>query len=351
MRPERSVRLTSGLARGARGATAILFALILLPAISSRGAAGTPQAAAASTYTAQSFLQELARLKTGLVSARKSPEVLSSLHQSLPATWPVDAGGRHFEVSTGRLASHLQRAEKDPASRDGQLDQAATYLDALAAETASISRETAANTDSAQAKLDAILARPEYARTRERTWRERLQDRINEIISEALSRILDRVGGQRSFGLALLWIGICGAAILIAFWIFRQWVGAARGQEMALAAAAVPVQSWQEWIFAAREAAERADYRLAIHCAYWAAIVRLQDLGSLAPDRSKTPREYLRALTKCKLLVPETLPAKEQALSALTSRLEKTWYGYQAATEADFRDSLNQLETLGCHLP
>jgi hypothetical protein len=35
----------------------------------------------------------------------------------------------------------------------------------------------------------------------------------------------------------------------------------------------------------------------------------------------------------------------------LTSRLEIIWYGYQIATEADFRDSLTQLETLGCHIP
>jgi hypothetical protein len=35
----------------------------------------------------------------------------------------------------------------------------------------------------------------------------------------------------------------------------------------------------------------------------------------------------------------------------LTDRLEKIWYGYQIATEADFRDSLAQLEALGCRLP
>ena len=120
---------------------------------------------------------------------------------------------------------------------------------------------------------------------------------------------------------------------------------------MALQSAAVPTRSWQEWVFAAREAAGRGDYRMAIHCSYWAGIARLQDLGALSPDRAKTPREYLRALTKAKLVLPETLATKQQALSLLTSRLEKIWYGYQIATEADFRDSLTQLEILGCHLP
>ena len=120
---------------------------------------------------------------------------------------------------------------------------------------------------------------------------------------------------------------------------------------MALQAAAVPSRSWQEWVFAAREAAGRADYRMAIHCAYWGGIARLQDLGALAPDRAKTPREYLRALHKAKLILPEALATRHLALSLLTSRLEKIWYGYQIATEADFHDSLTQLEILGCHLP
>ena len=99
------------------------------------------------------------------------------------------------------------------------------------------------------------------------------------------------------------------------------------------------------------EAAGRGDYRGAIHCAYWAGIARLQDLGALAPDRAKTPREYLGALGKSKTVQPESFATREQALSLLTVRLEKIWYGYHMATEADFRDSLNQLETLGCHLP
>jgi hypothetical protein len=120
---------------------------------------------------------------------------------------------------------------------------------------------------------------------------------------------------------------------------------------MALQAATVPSRSWQEWVFAAREAAGRGDYRMAIHCAYWAGIARLQDLGALAPDRAKTPREYLRALAKSKLVLPETAATRLQALSMLTSRLERIWYGYHIATETDFRDSLTQLETLGCRLP
>jgi hypothetical protein len=351
MRPERPDGIKSLSARSLQVLATILLALILFQAATARAADSAVQSSASPTYDTETFIQELARLKAELEDARKSTETLRSYRESLPKTWVVDGGSRHYDVSTDLLASRLVKAERQPELRSQQLDQARDYLNALAAETASLSGHPAPRTDSARAKLDAILARSAYAHTRQESWWEKLRARIGGIFLDALDRIFRRVGGQASLGYVLLWIGICAAAILIAYWIFRRWFRAARGEEMALQGVAVPSRSWQEWIFAAREAAGRGDYRLANHCAYWAGIARLQDLGALAPDRAKTPREYLHALTRSKLLLPETFATRQQALSMLTSRLEKIWYGYQVATEADFRDSLTQLETLGCHLP
>jgi hypothetical protein len=349
MRPERFGRASSHSARKVHVLAAILLALVAIQTGTARAVQSAPQSAAP-PYDAETFVEELGRLKAGLENARKSTETLRVYRESLPKAWAVDAGGRQYDVPTDLLVSRLLKAEKQPEFRGQQLDQARDYLVALAAETASLSGQPP-RADSARAKLDAILARSEYTHTRQESWWDKLRARIYEVIDEALACILRGVGGQASLGYALLWIGICAAAILIAYWIFRRWFRAARVEEMALQAAAVPSRSWQEWIFAAREAAGRGDYRMAIHCAYWAGIARLQELGALAPDRAKTPREYLRALTKSKLILPETLATRHQALSMLTSRLEKIWYGYQAAKEADFRDSLTQLETLGCHLP
>jgi hypothetical protein len=351
MRPERFDWVNSLSTRSLQVLAAILLALIVIQSGFARATEAAPQSSAGPIYDWQSFIQELDRLNIGLEIARKSPETLRAYRESLPKTWAVDAGGRRYNVPTDLLVSRLVKAERQPELRGQQLDQARDYLGALAAETASLSVQPPPRTDSARAKLDAILARSEYAHTRKQSWWEKLRARVSEILLNALVRILRRVGGQTSLGYALLWIGVCAGAILIAYWIFRRWFRMARVEEMALQSAAAPLRSWQEWVFAAREAAGRGDYRMAIHCAYWAGIARLQDLGSLAPDRAKTPREFLRALTKSKLILPETLATRHQALSLLTSRLEKIWYGYQIATESDFRDSLNQLETLGCHLP
>ena len=351
MRPELFDRVNSLSAWSLQALAATLFALMFLLSGAAQAAASAPQSPEDPTFDSQSFIKELERLKAGLESARKSTDALRSYRESLPKTWTVDAGGRHYDVPTELLVSRLVKGERQPKLRGQHLDQAREYLDALAAETASLSGQPPPHTDSARTKLDAILARSEFAHTRQEAWWEKIRARVNEILYNALVRILRGIGGQTSLGYALLWIGICAAAILIAYWVFRRWFRAARGEEMALQAAAVPSRSWQEWIFAAREAAGCNDYRMAVHCAYWAGIARLQDLGALAPDRAKTPREYLRALTKSKLILQEALATRHQVLSKLTARLEKIWYGYQIATEADFRDSLTQLETLGCHLP
>jgi hypothetical protein len=302
-------------------------------------------------YDSQTFIQKLGQLKAGLETARQSTETLRTYRESLPTSWTVNTGKRHFVVPTSLLVSQLVKAESQPEIRTIKVKEALDYLDALASETAAISALESTSTDAARAKLNAILLRPEYAHAMRESWWDKIRSRINEMLFDALRRIFSAVGSQGSLGYILLWIGVGSAAIFIAYSIFRRWIRSAKGEEMALQAAAVPLRSWQEWVYAARESAARADYRTAIHCAYWAGIARLQELGALSPDRSKTPREYLAALAKSKMIVPETLATRQQALHRLTSRLEKMWYGYQLATEDDFHDSLTQLETLGCRLP
>jgi len=332
----------------------VLVGILFVPAFFAnalaRPAERVSSPSTSTVYDSESFVRELARLRTELQATRKSPEALRAFRESIPRAWTVEDGGRRFDVSAGLLVSRLLTAEKSPEVRQLQLDRARDYLDALAGEAASLSGRPRSLPDSARAKLDAILARPEFAHARKRTWWEEFRARVEEALGNALGRILRSVGGQKSLGQALLWIAIFAAAILIAYWIFQRWFRTARTVEMTLQAASSPARSWQEWIFAAREAASKGDYRLAIHCAYWAGIARLQDAGALSPDRSKTPREYLRALGKSQLVMPDTQATRQQALFSLTSRLEKVWYGYQPATEADFHDSLSRLETLGCQL-
>ena len=337
--------------RTAEALAIVFLALTFIQAGAARETVRGEQTSTSPIYDAQSFPAELERLKGQLENAGKSTEALRAYREALPGAWAVESGGRRYDVPADLLVSRLVKAERQPEFRRQEVDQARDYLAALAAESAMLSGQPAPPTGSAQTKLNAILSRSEYSHTRQESWWDRLRARVNEVLYNALVRVLHRVGGQKSLGYVLLWVGVCATAILIAYWIFRRWFRLAKVEEMALQSETVPLRSWQEWVFAAREAAGRGDYRMAIHCAYWAGIARLQDVGALSHDRAKTPREYLRALVKTKLVEPEALATRQKALSQLTTGLEKIWYGYQIATETDFRDSLTQLEALGCHLP
>jgi hypothetical protein len=351
MRPDRAARPQLVAGRNFRGRVAIVLALPIFFAAFASRASAAPQSPSNPSYGSASFIQELNRLKTALDGAGKSDDALRAYRDALPKTWPVDADGRHLDVPTDPLSSRLGDAEKHPDLREQRLKEAREYLDSLAAEVSSLSGDPPPAPDSARPKLDAILARPEYAHVRQQSWYEKLRQRINDLLFRALVRLLRGAGGETNLGYVLLWIALAAAVVLIAYWVFRNWFRTARVAEMALSGAAVPARSWQEWVFAAREAAASGDYRLAIHCAYWAGIARLQDLGAVSPDRTKTPREYLRALAESKLVFVENPAMRREALERMTSRLEETWYGYHAASEADFRDSLAQLEILGCRLP
>jgi Domain of unknown function (DUF4129) len=97
------------------------------------------------------------------------------------------------------------------------------------------------------------------------------------------------------------------------------------------------------WAKEALAAAERGDYREAIHCAYWAAVVHLEGLGMLKGDRARTPRESLRLL--------DLHPKEQRLLQEFTGKFELVWYGYRAASAQDWSDARTHLEKMGCLTP
>jgi Domain of unknown function (DUF4129) len=109
-------------------------------------------------------------------------------------------------------------------------------------------------------------------------------------------------------------------------------------------------RSWREWLRSAREAANRGDFREAVHCAYWAGVGRLEEIGIIPRDRSKTPREFLRVVMESRATTLEQVKEPKTSLRTLTTLFERIWYAKQAAGPADYQESLRQLENLGCPL-
>jgi len=259
----------------------------------------------------------------------------------LPPAWEVETPERRYSISTSPLRAILT------SGRKSHNEEAGLWLDQLAGQLEGFAAVPSRSTASERAKIDRILARSEFGGAgRPSAW-ERFRERIRAWIANLLDKIFSFVASHPGSSHALFWIILAGAVGFLALLLIRLWSQDAQFLKLPAPNPAMhEMRTWEEWVVAARKAAEQGDSRQAIHCVYWAGIVRLQGAGALPVDRTRTPREYLG------LLAPsESLGAGGnlgEPLSDLTRKLERFWYARRAASHEDFRESLRHLAALGC---
>jgi hypothetical protein len=271
---------------------------------------------------------ELRRLSTGLDEGHGT-----QIAAQLPSIWAVEAGGHHYSIATRPLRNALESAGADPERARTWIANLELQLDSYA--TAPPAAPTAA------ARLQAILSRREFAGVKPPAPWELLWQAIVGWIYKALRDLLSFVGGDSTGGKVLFAIAAIAAIVFLEAWLLGLW-RKKRGTLSSAAQPPAPAWTWQRWAILAREAADRGDTRTAIHCCYWAAVVRLQDLRLLPADLTHTPREYLRLLPRRE--------CSHEPLAFLTAALERCWYANRPAAPNDLSQSLNHLEALGCRL-
>jgi Domain of unknown function (DUF4129) len=293
------------------------------------------------SLTLQQYISELDRCSAVLTASPVNAAALHELRLTLPASWMVTAGETRYSVRTEWLTGALAQIERNPGASGDVLAQTRLRLEAYR-ESAGAIETPVAPEDLAQsrARLNAILSTREFRGQRGPSWLDVLKARIWSWIIRQLERLLGRLGGSRTIGNIVAWTVILLACLLLLFWTVRFLMRAGSRSEMDLSGAVPVNRDWHRWLRDARAAAGRGDYRAAIHAAYWAAIVRMEETKSLPEDRSRTPRESLRLIQKESADYPP--------LVRLTERFELVWYGYRPATDADWSDAMQQLETLGC---
>ncbi|HEY6465386.1 MAG TPA: DUF4129 domain-containing protein, partial [Candidatus Acidoferrales bacterium] len=124
------------------------------------------------------------------------------------------------------------------------------------------------------------------------------------------------------------------------YWIYRTLSRRPNTDVGASTPAALETNDSREWVRDAVAAADSGDYREAVHCAYWAAVARLEELKFLRRDRSRTPRESLRLLS--------AHTDERTSLQKMTGHFELIWYGYRPASAADWSEAKLLLEKCGC---
>jgi hypothetical protein len=319
-------------------ATTLLFLTPLLV----RGAFGQSSATPANRpLTLQQYAAELDRCSAILNNHQSDPAAYRNLRATLPAEWTVADSGQTYTVSAGWLTSALVSLKTDTPANNPLLRETREKLAALRAAAENLEQPSpSSDLQQSRAKLDRILSAKEFQTGRGPSWLDLLRARVYDWIGRKIERLFGRLRHGRAIGNAIAWSLILLAALLLAFWAVRASLGAGKRTEMDLDPSSRPEGGWRDWLRNGRAAAERGDYRAAIHGAYWAGVMRLEDLQRLPQDRARTPREALRLIRR--------ESAEYAPLAQLTRRFELVWYGYREATETDWSDAMEQLEKLGC---
>ena len=331
----------------------IFISAFLAPTTGARPQESSPQSAspASNPLDATTFAAELRRIAGDINKNHSAAQQIAQIRASLPEQWEVVTSDGHYNISSKPLASFLERAQQDPAQRTTQIANAIRWLDHLAREADSYITSGSSNDSDARIALGQILGRREFSGLRAPSAADRLRneimDRILRIVMWFLSHMV-----RHSTTATIFYSLLLGALVLwLGFMLVRFWTRRAHLEELQAPQAVAFARSWQDWIRDAREASERGDFREAIHSTYWAGISYLEAVELIDPDRTRTPREYLRLLSKTDPQAAASLEKPRAALASLTTRLEQIWYGRRPASREDFLDSMQQIEGLGCQLP
>jgi len=267
------------------------------------------------------LIAELRRLETSL---GQTP---------LADDWIVDANGRSYSISTAPLRQILGKRMDDKIVAREWLENLVRELEPL--------ESTSFGGADAHGQLTKILARREFAAARPPSAGQRIMQYIIDWIAAVIRRIVNFADGHPTTGTILFWVLAALAAGFLGYFVLRFWTRKSM-VDLPRPETSLPAWNWQKWVMAAREAGARGDLRTAIHCAYWGAVVRLQEYEVLPRALTRTPREYLR-------LDPDRA-ASRAPLASITGALERFWYASRPAGPGDLQQSFDCLEALGCHL-
>jgi hypothetical protein len=308
--------------------------LLLLPAAASAQSTHAPAELDIPAYEV-----ELGRIAESLRDTEQIPQ----LRKSLPRAWTVRVGDQSVQVPTGWLASDLKKIEEDPANSPHVSQEVTSRLVAMRNMATALEHGSSpANLDVAHTKIDKILSAREFGAAQGPSQWDLLKARIARWVGLQIYKLLSRLHLGAKAGNALAWIIVGVAFLALVYWVWKTLSPKNRRPATSVEVA-TESSDQRHWALDALAAADRGDYREAVHCAYWAAVVHLEALGVLKRDRARTPRESLR------LLDPH--PNEQDLLREFTRRFELIWYGYRPASANDWSEARSNLEKMGCLTP
>jgi len=196
-----------------------------------------------------------------------------------------------------------------------------------------------------RARIDNILARPEYQPEEEREsliarWIGRIKDLAYRLMIKLFGGSSERAPRTGGAGLdmvlrTLIFLVALAALIFGAAKLARRFQARSKPEEEAEMREALGEEIAEDAtaadLFAmASELARQGEYRKAIRRAYIALLCDFDQRGKLRLGRSKTNRDYLDAMRSEQRIYP--------TFSIMTLAFERAWYGQERASEEEFQN-------------
>jgi uncharacterized protein DUF4129 len=291
------------------------------------------------------YVAELQSWSQAVAQLPDHPEKLPDLRRSVPLKLELLTAGQHFTISNAWLVLALVHWEKDARQRPVLQQQIAQRLQWELQQAQALSQPPESpSSQAARAQLAAVLSRREFRFVRAPSWWDLMWARVWRWIGRQLEKLVGRLHLKPAVSNMLSWILLGAAFLLLALILWRNLRRASRGMtRLGLQAPVSTAWGWRQWAEAARAALAEQRYRDAVHCCYWAAVFRLEQMGVWRLDDSRTPREYLRLLPRDS--------QHRQTMASLTRGFEMVWYGYRPVTPTQAESALQELENLECSSP
>ncbi len=317
-----------------------------------------PATASAETLRSEDYQKELQRAIASLESLQKINETeapdyyqeqfnqtTASVREALPEKQSVQASDEVCEVDNSWLHSALEDSKGlTPEKRSARLEQLIDRLKALE-QRVEYQRRPATENDNkvyTKGKLESILARPEYA-TEERgpnALTRLLQDLIRWL-QQFLPGPIRMSPGRSNWVTVVAQVVVLIVAFLVVLYVVRillRRFGGKRGKRarkkrkarIVLGEQLKPEDTSTDLLTEAEALARQGELRAAIRKAYIALLVELGDRKVITLAQYKTNRDYLNSVRNNSVL--------HSNMRGLTDSFERHWYGFDEATENDWRN-------------
>ena len=270
-------------------------------------------------------------------------QTINDVRGALPEHQDVETKGGVCNVDNSWLHEALKELKGAPAEqREAKLTQIIERLKAVEERVGAGSR-TAPDGDKAQtkAKLDSILARPEYAtETRGQNALGRLLMDFIRWLQQFLPKGIRVQPGSSPWMTLVAQVLVVLVAAVVIFYVGRilffrfkpkrrQRAPKKREARIVLGERLEPEDTAVDLLTEAEALARSGDVRSAIRKAYIALLVELGDRKLITLAQYKTNRDYLNAV--------RPLPPLHQTMRGLTDSFERHWYGFAEANENDWQ--------------